>query len=177
MIFVSPRASARLLSALAASVLALAAFPAVAAVVAKVDGVEITDTDVKTAMDELAAGLPQQLEGKARDAYVLDYLIDVKLVAKQAEADKLADSPDFKHHLAFFRDKILMETMMGNVSCRSLTYEKMDKCLSKFFVFCVIGNLVKIIESIGKIADIGWVSFAGSIMMQKPKASGDCRIF
>ena len=87
--------------------------PAAATVLAKVDGVEITDSDLKIAMDELGPTLPKQLEGKARDAYVLDYLIDVTLVAKKAEADKLADTPEYAQQIKFFRQKILMEAEMG----------------------------------------------------------------
>ena len=111
------------------SAFALLAFasPAFAAVLAKVDGVEITDSDLKTATAELGATLPQQLEGKSRDAYVLDYLIDSKLVAKQAEADKLADTPAFKQQMVFLRERALMEALMGNLAKTAVTDEAVKK--------------------------------------------------
>ena len=102
--------------------LALAA-TAQAKVLAKVDGVEITDSDLKTAMTELGPTLPQQLEGKARDAYVLDYLIDVTLVAKKGEAEKLGDSPDFKQQMAFYRQKTMMEAVMATIAKTAVTDE------------------------------------------------------
>ena len=62
-------------------------------VLAKVDGAPITEEDVADAMADIGPGLPQKLEGAARQKYVLDYLIDLKLAAKKAEADKLTATP------------------------------------------------------------------------------------
>src|SRR5271167_2461126 len=63
-------------------------------VLAKVDGAPITEDDVADAMADIGPGLPQKLEGAARQKYVLDYLIDLKLAAKKAEAEKLTGSPE-----------------------------------------------------------------------------------
>ena len=111
------------------SAFALLAFssPVYAAVLAKVDGVEITDADVKSATAELGPTLPQQLEGKARDAYVLDYLIDSKLVAKKAEADKLGDTPEFKQQMVFLRERALMEALMGSLARTAVSDEAVKK--------------------------------------------------
>ncbi|WP_424363439.1 peptidylprolyl isomerase [Methylocystis parvus] len=98
-----------------------AAFPAQAKVLAKVNGVEITDEDVKLAMDDLGPGIPRQLEGKARDSYILDFLIDEQLVVQKAQADKLAETPDFAKKMAYLRDKALMETLLGNVAKEAAT--------------------------------------------------------
>lgn len=95
--------------------------PAQAKVLAKVNGVEITDDDLKMAMDDLGPGVPRQLEGKAREAYVLDFLIDEQLVVQKAQADKLAETPDFAKKLAYLRDKALMETLLGNVAKSAAT--------------------------------------------------------
>src|SRR6516165_10923035 len=71
----------------------IAASPAGAKVLAKVNGKEITDEDLKLATEDLGASLPPQLEGKARETYLLDYLIDAELVAQKAQADKLDKAP------------------------------------------------------------------------------------
>ncbi len=94
---------------------------------AKVNGQEITDDDVKVALDDLGPNLPAQLKGPQRDAYALDYLIDLKLVAGQAAKDKLGDSPDFARKMAYLHDKTLMETMLGNVAKASATDEAEHK--------------------------------------------------
>jgi len=92
-----------------------------AKVLAKVNGVEITDEDLKIAMEDLAPGIPRQLEGKARESYVLDFLVDEQLVVQKAQADKLAETPDFAKKLAYLRDKALMETLLGNVAKQAAT--------------------------------------------------------
>jgi peptidyl-prolyl cis-trans isomerase C len=61
------------------------------------------------------------LKGPQRDAYALDYLIDLKLVAAQAAKDNLGDGPDFTRKLAYYHDKVLMESMLGNVAKASAT--------------------------------------------------------
>ena len=80
--------------------LALAA-PASAKVLARVNGAEITDDDVKIALDDIGQSLPQQIEGPARQAYILDYLIDAKLVAQKAEAEKMGEGPEFAKKVTY----------------------------------------------------------------------------
>lgn len=113
--------SSRAIIAALAALALIGALPARAATLAKVDGVEITDADLKIAADELGPGLPPELDAKARETYVLDYLIDVLLVAKKAEADKLGDSPEFQRQMAFARQKALMEAEMTKVSAGAVT--------------------------------------------------------
>ena len=97
------------------------ALPVEAKVLAKVNGVEITDEDLKVAMDDLGPGIPHQLEGKARESYVLDFLVDEQLVVQKAQADKLAETPEFAKKMAYLRDKALMETLLGNVAKEAAT--------------------------------------------------------
>ena len=92
-------------------------------VLAKVDGQPITDEDVADAMVDIGPGLPQKLEGAARQKYVLDYLVDLKLAAKKAEADKLTASPEFERKLAYYREKLAMEQLLGSVGKAATTEE------------------------------------------------------
>lgn len=92
------------------------AVPASAKVLARVNGAEITDEDVKIALDDIGQSLPQQIEGPARQAYILDYLIDAKLVAQKAEAEKMGEGPEFAKKVAYYRDKVLMEDLLGKVA-------------------------------------------------------------
>jgi peptidyl-prolyl cis-trans isomerase C len=117
-------------SAGAGLVLALAlgfSMPAQAKVLAKVNGVEITDDDVKVAIDDIGAGLPQQIQGAEREAYVLDYLIDLKLVARAAEAKKMAESAEFTRRMTYQRDKALMEGLLGDVAKEATTDVELKK--------------------------------------------------
>jgi len=101
--------------------------PAAAAVVATVNGKEITDEDLKIAAEDLGDSIPKQLEGKARDAYVLDYVIDGTLVAQKAAADKLDQDPNFAMKLAYYHDKILMESLLTKVAEEAATPENLQK--------------------------------------------------
>ena len=83
---------------------------------ATINGQKITQLDVNLAAEDLGQNLPQQLTGKARDAYLLDYLIDGTLVAQKAKADKLDETPDFGRKLVYANDKILMESLLTVVA-------------------------------------------------------------
>jgi peptidyl-prolyl cis-trans isomerase C len=127
-----PTASSRRFAlGLASSLGAAALFVGVAnadpKVLAKVDGVPITEDDVNDALLDIGPGLPQKLEGPERQKYVLDYLIDLKLVAKKAEADKLDGGADFARRLAYYHDKLAMEALLTNVAKAATTDEAEHK--------------------------------------------------
>lgn len=98
-----------------------------AKVLASVNGAEITDDDVRIATQDLGPTLPQQLKGPARDTYVLDYLIDLKLASTQAAKDGMGDTPDFTRQMAYYRDKTLMEGLLGNLAKSAVTDEAEHK--------------------------------------------------
>ncbi|MGH6813427.1 MAG: peptidylprolyl isomerase [Methylocella sp.] len=98
-----------------------AAFPAAAKVLATVNGKPITDDDVRIAADDLRGSLPPQLEGKARDSYLLDFLIDGELVAQKALAEKADQTPEFAKKLAYYREKLLMESVLEQVAKTAAT--------------------------------------------------------
>ena len=122
-----PKAPAFLSLAAALSLGLLSATPLAAKVLAKVDGVEITDEDIQIAVDDLGSTLPKDMQGPARDTYIVDYLTDLKIVSKQAEKDKLGDTPDFAKKLAYFRDKALMEALLSKSTKAAVTDEAMKK--------------------------------------------------
>jgi peptidyl-prolyl cis-trans isomerase C len=92
-------------------------------VLATVDGSPITEDDFNTALAVIGPGLPQKLEGAARQKYVLNYLINLKLAAKKAEADKLDQTPEFAREFAFYRDKLAMKEVLGSVAKAATTEE------------------------------------------------------
>ncbi len=122
-----PRSRSRSVAILLAASVCMAAAPAFAKVLAKVDGLEITDDDVRIAMEDIGATLPQQLQGAQRDAYVLDYLIDMKLAAKKFTTDKMAAGPDIVRKTEYYKDKVLSETVLGGVAKAAVTDAEMKK--------------------------------------------------
>ncbi len=96
-------------------------------VLAKVDGVAITEDDLASAMSDIGPGLPEKLEGAERQKYVLDYLIDLRLAAKKAEEDKLDQTPDFARKFAYYRDKLAMEALLDQTGKAAATEENERK--------------------------------------------------
>lgn len=96
-------------------------------VLATVNGQEITEEDLRIAREDLGASLPQQIQGKAREAYLLDFLIDGALVAQKAQADKLDKTPDYAQKVAYYHEKLLMEALLGQVAKTALTDEAIKK--------------------------------------------------
>lgn len=118
---------------LSGAALTLAAFallgPAAAApgdVLAKVNGSAITEQDLDVAVEDLAGSLQSMTDEQKRE-YVLGYLIDLKLLAKAAEKDALADGEDFKRKLAYLRDKALMEAQLTAAGVKAATEEASRK--------------------------------------------------
>jgi peptidyl-prolyl cis-trans isomerase C len=95
--------------------IALAQAPAADPVIARVNGVEIRQSDIAIAEEDLGRDIPAN-DAQGRRDYVVGYLTDMILVAKAAEAKKIPDSPAFKQKLVWLRYKALMESVLGDES-------------------------------------------------------------
>jgi peptidyl-prolyl cis-trans isomerase C len=95
-------------------------------VLAKVNGVEIHQSDVTLAEEELAPSLAQ-MDPATKKENVLAFLIDMKIVAKAAEDKKIADQADFKKKLDFARNRLLMDNLLAAEGKAALTDEAMKK--------------------------------------------------
>lgn len=110
--------------------LAQTAAPAPAAdpskVVARVNGIAITEGDLAVAAADPALQLPNLPDTQKRDL-LTGYLIDLKLGAKAAEAAKVADTPDFARKLAYNRDKTLLDEYLEREAKKAVTPEAARK--------------------------------------------------
>jgi peptidyl-prolyl cis-trans isomerase C len=107
--------------------LACATTAAASEVLASVNGVNITDDDLRIAAEDLGDNVPRQLDAKGRRQYLLDYLIDGTLVAQQGLKDKLDQGPEFEKQLAYYRSKILMEAVLTKVARAAVTPANLQK--------------------------------------------------
>jgi peptidyl-prolyl cis-trans isomerase C len=76
-------------------------------VVARINGVDIRQSDLALAEEDLGADM-QSVSPEARREHLISYLADIIMVNQAAEKKKLADNPEFKRRLAFLRNKLLM---------------------------------------------------------------------
>ncbi len=93
--------------------------------VAKVNGVEIHQSDLAVAEDE--AGQIPPMSPEAKQDYLVQFVADMILVSKAAEDKKFADSAEFKRKLDFARKKLLMEGLLQSVGKEALTDDAMHK--------------------------------------------------
>jgi peptidyl-prolyl cis-trans isomerase C len=122
---------ARALGAFALAAFLLAPLAALRAqdadpVVARANGVDIRQSDLALAEDEIGGNMPQMTPDQKRE-YLITYLGDVVVLGQAAEQQKLGDRDDVKHRIEFERNKVLMETLLQNVGQAALTDEAMHK--------------------------------------------------
>jgi peptidyl-prolyl cis-trans isomerase C len=115
-----------LAAALAVALLAGSPARADDKVLAKVNGVEIKESDVALAEEELAASLAQ-MDPAAKNDNVLAFLIDLQIVNKAAEEKKVENSDDFKKRLAFTRKRLMMDSLLASEGKAATTDEAMKK--------------------------------------------------
>lgn len=109
-----------------AGVLGTHAFAQTDPVVAKVNGVEIKESDLKAAEEDIGSQLPP-MSPEAKKDYLITYVSDMILVSRAAEAKKLGDTPEFKRRLANARIKLLMEALLQSEAKAAVTDEAMKK--------------------------------------------------
>src|SRR3954447_21396215 len=95
-------------------------------VLAKVNGTEIRASDVALAEEELGPSLAQ-MDPATKKENVLSFLIDMKIVSKEAEDKKIGDRDDFKTRLAFARNRLLMDNLLAVEGKAATTDENMKK--------------------------------------------------
>jgi peptidyl-prolyl cis-trans isomerase C len=105
---------------------AAAAAPSPSKVVARANGIDITEADLTLAGEDPALQVPGVADAQKRDL-LIGYMIDLKLGARAAEAAKVGDNADVKRRLAYARDKALVEEYLDQETKKSVTAEAARK--------------------------------------------------
>jgi peptidyl-prolyl cis-trans isomerase C len=95
-------------------------------VIARVNGVDIRQSDIAIAEEDVGGNMPAMPPEQKRE-YLITYLTDVVLLAQSAEQQKLGDRPDVKRQLAFMRNKVLMEALLQNAAKAAESDAEMHK--------------------------------------------------
>src|SRR5580700_7646173 len=127
---VADQVARHVFGALAAAALLCAPLAAVRAqdnpVLARVNGVDIHQSDLAFAEEEIGSNMPQMPPEQKRD-YLITYLTDVVVVSQAAEKQKVDQRDDVKARLAFDRNRVLMEAMLQDAGKAADTDEAMHK--------------------------------------------------
>ena len=95
-------------------------------VVARVNGVDIRQSDIAFAEEEIGGNMPSMPPEQKRD-YLINYLVDVIVLSQAAEKQKLSERPDVKHRLAFDHNRLLMESLLQDTGKSALSDEAEHK--------------------------------------------------
>ncbi|WP_187437392.1 peptidylprolyl isomerase [Bradyrhizobium rifense] len=90
-------------------------------VIAKVDELVIDQTEYDLALQAFAGDM-RGLDEKSRHDFLVQYLIDLKLMAREARKENLAlDEAALQRNFDFQRNKALMEKLLGTVAQAAIT--------------------------------------------------------
>jgi len=96
-------------------------------VIARANGVDIRQSDLAFADEEIGGNVPAQMTPEQKREYLITYLADVIVLAQAAEQQRLGDKPEVQHQVAFERNKVLMEALLRNAGKAALTDDAMHK--------------------------------------------------
>jgi peptidyl-prolyl cis-trans isomerase C len=95
-------------------------------VVARVNGMDIRESDLSMAEDDLGPEL-QQLPPAQRREQIINYVADIMLAAQAAEGRKLQNTDEFRQREAYFRRKLLMGLMLQDHARSQVNDEALRK--------------------------------------------------
>lgn len=95
-------------------------------VVARANGIDIHQSDLRLAEDEIGNNIPNMAPEQKRD-YLVTYLADLIVLSQAAEQQKLGDSADVKRQLSFDRNKVLMEALLQKAGKAAQTDDALHK--------------------------------------------------
>ena len=95
-------------------------------VIARVNGVDIKQSDLALAEEDVGADM-QAASPEAKREHLISYLADIIMVTQAADKKKLADNPDFKRRLAFLRNKLLMGYELQEEAKAAVTEEALHQ--------------------------------------------------
>jgi len=97
-------------------------------VIARANGIDIHQSDLTLAEEELGSNLTQMPPDQKRQ-YLITYLADVIVVSHAAEQQNVQGREDVKRRLAFERNKVLMEALLQDTGKAAQT----DAALRKVY--------------------------------------------
>jgi peptidyl-prolyl cis-trans isomerase C len=96
------------------------------AIIARVNGVDIRQSDLALAEEDVGAEMGAA-SPEAKREQLIAYLADIILVTQAAEKKKLGENPDFKRRLGFLRKKLLMGFGLQQETKAAITEEALQQ--------------------------------------------------
>lgn len=96
-------------------------------ILARVQGVEIRQADLDAAEEDIGGQTTAQMSPEQKREYLLSFVIDLTLAAKAAEQRNIQGGPDFARKMTYYRNKLLVETLLNSETRTRVTEEEMRK--------------------------------------------------
>ncbi|MCZ8316058.1 peptidylprolyl isomerase [Phreatobacter sp.] len=96
-------------------------------ILARVQGVEIRQADLDAAEEDIGGQATAQMSPEQKRDYLLSFVIDLTLAAKAAEQRNVQNGPDFARKLTYYRNKLLVETLLNDETRTRVTEAEMRK--------------------------------------------------
>jgi peptidyl-prolyl cis-trans isomerase C len=96
-------------------------------ILARVQGVEIRQADLDAAEEDIGGQATAQMNPEQKREYLLSFVIDLTLAAKAAEQRNVQSGPDFARKLAYYRNKLLVETLLNSETASRVNETEMRK--------------------------------------------------
>ncbi len=96
------------------------------AIIARVNGVDIKQSDLALAEEDVGAEMGAA-SPEAKREQLIAYLTDIILVTQAAEKKNLGENPDFKRRLGFLRNKLLMGFGLQEETKAAITDEALQQ--------------------------------------------------
>src|SRR5215469_10341240 len=95
-------------------------------VLARANGVDIRQSDLTLAEEDIGSAMPQMGPEQKRD-YLITYLADVIILAQAADQHQLANRGDVKQRIEFERHKALMEALLQDAGKAAMSDDALHK--------------------------------------------------
>jgi peptidyl-prolyl cis-trans isomerase C len=96
-------------------------------ILARVQGIEIRQADLDAAEEDIGGQATAQMSPEQKREYLLSFVIDLTLAAKAAEQRNIQGGPDFARKLAYYRNKLLVETLLNTETTSRVTEAEMRR--------------------------------------------------
>ena len=96
-------------------------------ILARVQGVEIRQADLDAAEEDIGGQTTAQMSPEQKREYLLSFVIDLTLAAKAAEQRNVQEGADFARKMTYYRNKLLVETLLNIETRTRVTEEEMRK--------------------------------------------------
>jgi parvulin-like peptidyl-prolyl isomerase len=92
-------------------------------VIARIDGTEIRQSDLRMAEEDIGKAFPPQQDEKTKREFLITYLTDIVLLSKVAQSRNVGDEAELQRRMEFTRQKALMEKLLQVAAQTAVTDE------------------------------------------------------